>query len=224
MKNTQNAKRSQLLTAMIPIRARKAGRARLTSLALAVATSAGVVLTFNASVAPAAPADAAALIPGGATNVTSLDPHLEPLRPMLGKTWRGPFKNSRPDKPVVDILAWERALNGNAVRSIHSINNGSYGGETLYRWDSEKQVVTYHYFTTAGFMTTGTVRFDGPVWTTHEVVSGNSGGVTEVRATARLETNGTFVVKTEHRGQDGKWSIGRETVYHEDPAARVIFR
>ncbi|HKX63568.1 MAG TPA: hypothetical protein VJS65_17050, partial [Verrucomicrobiae bacterium] len=44
------------------------------------------------------------------TNAT-LDPHLEPLRPLLGKTWRGPFKNSKPEKPVVDIMRWERALN-----------------------------------------------------------------------------------------------------------------
>ncbi len=158
------------------------------------------------------------------TNAASLDPHLEPLRPLLGKTWRGPFKNSRPEKPVVDIMTWERVLNGKAVRTLHSINEGSYGGETLYRWDPEKQVVTYHYFTTAGFMTTGTVKFDGPVWTTHEMVSGASGDVTEVRATARLEADGTFSVKTEHRNRAGDWGVGHETVYREDPSARVIFR
>src|SRR5215510_11921124 len=81
----------------------------------------------------------------------SLDPHLEPLRPLLQKTWKGSFKNSRPDKPTVDVMHWERALNGRAVRVLHSINDGSYGGETLFRWDELKQAVTYHYFTTAGF-------------------------------------------------------------------------
>lgn len=158
------------------------------------------------------------------TNAPSLDPHLDPLRPMLGRTWRGPFKSSRPDKPVVDVMSWERILNGKAVRVLHSINEGSYGGETIYRWDPDKQIITYHYFTTAGFMTTGTVKFEHGTWTTHEVVSGNSGGVTEVRATARLEADGSFAVKTEHRGKDGAWGAGRETVYREDPAAKVIFR
>src|SRR5262245_5482974 len=83
----------------------------------------------------------------------TLDPHFEPLRPLLQKTWKGSFKNSSPDKPTVDVMHWERALNGRAIRVLHSINDGSYGGETLFRWDESKQAVTYHYFTTAGFTT-----------------------------------------------------------------------
>src|SRR5512147_531386 len=56
----------------------------------------------------------------------SLDPNLEPLRPLLGQTWRGEFKGSTADKPMVDVSSWERALNGKAVRMLHSINNGAY--------------------------------------------------------------------------------------------------
>jgi len=88
-----------------------------------------------------------------------LDSHLEPLRPLLGKTWKGPFANSKPDKPTVDVARWERALNGKAVRVLHSINDGVYGGETLIVWDPKKNVLESHYFTTAGFTTTGTVTF-----------------------------------------------------------------
>ncbi|MBM3823961.1 MAG: hypothetical protein FJ404_13940 [Verrucomicrobia bacterium] len=54
----------------------------------------------------------------------ALDEKLEVLRPFLGKTWRGEFKDSTPEKPVVDIAKWERALNGKAVRVLHSINDG----------------------------------------------------------------------------------------------------
>jgi hypothetical protein len=68
-----------------------------------------------------------------------LDEHLEPLRPFLGKTWRGEFKNSKPDKPTIDVAHWERALNGKAVRVVHSVNNGSYGGESIIRWDKESK-------------------------------------------------------------------------------------
>jgi len=42
----------------------------------------------------------------------SLDEHLEPLRPLLDNTWKGTFSNSTPDKPIVDVARWERALNG----------------------------------------------------------------------------------------------------------------
>lgn len=153
----------------------------------------------------------------------SLDPHLEPLRPLLNKTWRGEFKSSRPGKPVVDVLRMERALNGRAVRSEHSINEGSYGGETIYMWSEEKKAITYHYFTTAGFMTIGTLRFEGGKWITHEVVSGNSGGTTEIKGVSEIRPDGTFVVRTD-RLRNGEWSPGRETVYRVDPAAKVVFQ
>lgn len=54
----------------------------------------------------------------------SLDPHLAPLRPFLGKTWKGAFENSKPGKPTVGVQRWERALNGKAVRLLHSSNDG----------------------------------------------------------------------------------------------------
>src|SRR3954451_17497612 len=96
----------------------------------------------------------------------SLDAHLEPLRPLLGKTWKGAFKESKPEKPVVDVTHWERILSGKAVRVMHSLNDGAYGGETIFIWDEKKQTVAYYYFTTAGYMTTGTATFkDGKVIT-----------------------------------------------------------
>ena len=165
-------------------------------------------------------AGAASLV---AADSPSLHPRLEPLRPMLEKTWKGTFKSSTPEKPVVDVARWERALNGKAVRILHSVNNGAYGGESLVTWDEAKQSVVYHYFTTAGFMTTGTMSFkDGKV-TTHEVVKGKADGVTEVRGETELRPDGTLGVKTEHL-KNGEWSAGREVIYKEDPEARVVFK
>ncbi len=153
----------------------------------------------------------------------SLDPHLEPLRPLLEKTWRGTFKSSTPERPVVDVMRWERALNGRAVRVLHSVNDGAYGGETILFWDEKKQVVTYHYFTTAGFTTVGSMTFKEGRWMTHEVVAGSASGVTEVRGTGELLPDGTVRVKTEHL-KDERWQPGREVIYRDDPAAKVIFR
>jgi hypothetical protein len=173
------------------------------------------VLSILASFVCAAPLIAA--------DTPSLDPRLEPLRPFLEKTWKGTFKSSTPEKPVVDVARWERALNGKAVRILHSVNDGTYGGESLVTWDEAKQSVVYHYFTTAGFMTTGTMNFkDGKV-STHEVVKGKANGVTEVRGTSELRADGTLEVKTEHL-KNGEWSAGREVVYREDAAARVLFK
>jgi len=158
-----------------------------------------------------------------AADEPSLDSQLEPLRPLLDKTWKGAFKNSKPEKPVVDVMRWERALNGKAVRVLHSVNDGSYGGETIFMWDEKKQAVAYHYFTTAGFMTVGSVSFKDGKFITHEMVTGSSGGVTEVRGTSELLPDGAFRVKTEHL-KDGTWQPGREVTYLQDPGAKVVFK
>ncbi len=158
-----------------------------------------------------------------AADQPSLDSQLEPLRPLLDKTWKGAFKNSKPEKPVVDVMRWERALNGKAVRVLHSVNEGIYGGETIFMWDDKQKTVGYHYFTTAGFMTTGSMSLKDGKFITHEVVTGSSGGVTEVRGTSELLADGTFHVKTEYM-IDGKWQPGREVTYVQDPGAKVIFK
>jgi hypothetical protein len=158
-----------------------------------------------------------------ADQAASLDPNLEPLRPWLGKTWKGEFKSSTPEKPVIDIARWERALNGKAVRILHSINRGAYGGESLVTWDSKEQTVTYHYFTTAGFMTKGTMTVKDGKLLTHEVVQGSSQGVTEVRGISEMRPDGTFHIKTEHL-KDGQWVPGRDVTYKEDPAEQVVFQ
>lgn len=153
----------------------------------------------------------------------SLDSQLEPLRPLLEKTWRGQFKASNSDSPVVDVMRWERALNGKAVRVLHSVNDGVYGGESLVTWDSKKEQVVFHYFTTAGFMTVGTMRFESGKVISHEIVQGSADGVTEVRATSELRPDGTIQLRSEYL-KNGEWIPGREVTYREDREAKVVFR
>lgn len=152
-----------------------------------------------------------------------LDSHLEPLRPLLDKTWKGQFKDSKPDHPIVDVARWERALNGQAVRVLHSINDGVYGGEILMMWDEGKQQLVYHYYTTAGFTTVGTMRLENRKFVTHEIVTGNKDGTTEVRGTTELSPDGTFHVRSEYL-KNGTWVPGHEVTYREDSSAKVVFR
>ena len=153
----------------------------------------------------------------------TLNSHLEPLRPLLGKTWKGVFEGSKPEKSTVDMSRWERALNGQAVRVLHSINQGIYGGETLFVWNEKNQVVEYFYFTTAGYMTTGTMLVRNGRIETREVVKGDSDGVTEVRATSEIQPQGSFHVKAEYL-KKGEWTPGHEVTYREDPKGEVVFK
>lgn len=158
-----------------------------------------------------------------AEEALKLDAHLESLRPLLGKVWRAEFKNATSEKPVVDVAHWERALNGKAVRITHSINDGAYGGESIVMWDDQKKRLQYHYFTTAGFTTEGTMTMEGNVLVSRETVTGNKEGITEVRGRHEIRADGTLFVKTEYL-KGGEWMPGREAQYKEAPGAVVKFR
>ena len=148
---------------------------------------------------------------------------LEVFRPLLGKTWRGVFKNSKPEKPMVDVMKWERALNGKAVRVLHSVNDGVYGGESIIRWDAEKKQIAYHYFTTAGFFTTGTMTHADGKYSSLEKVTGDASGTTEVRATYERRGDGSLLSKVDYF-RNGAWTPGREIAYVEDATAEVKFK
>jgi hypothetical protein len=158
-----------------------------------------------------------------AADTGSLIEPLEPFRPLLDKTWRGEFKKSTPEKPLFDTARWERALNGTAIRVLHSVNDGAYGGETLIQWNKEKKQIVYHYFTTAGFNTSGTMTITGTTFTSHEKVSGGAGGVTDVRAQSELRPDGKLLVKADYFKNDEKVS-NREVLYQEDTKASVKFK
>jgi hypothetical protein len=52
---------------------------------------------------------------------------LKVFEPYIGKTYKGEFSESTPEKPVFDVQYWERILNGNGIKITHSVNDGEYG-------------------------------------------------------------------------------------------------
>jgi hypothetical protein len=166
---------------------------------------------------------AAATLVAGVLHSAELDPRLAPLSPLVGKTWRGELSPPGAAKAVVDVQRFELALNGRAVRSVHSVNDGEYGGETLFVWDDEKKSVVYTYFTTAGFYTTGTLQPEAGALQFHEIVRGTTSGVREVKATSRVLPDGRLHVKSAHL-KDGQWVDGHEAHYSVDAKAVVRFK
>jgi len=90
----------------------------------------------------------------------------------------------------------------------------------MFVWDETKKLIVYYYFTTAGFMTTGTLEVKEGKFITHEEVKGNAGGVAEVRGTSYLQ-DGKLYVKTEYL-KNGEWVQVRETTYEESPTSKVV--
>jgi hypothetical protein len=151
-----------------------------------------------------------------------LDENLKAFQPLLG-SWRGEFKSSTPEKPVIDVSLWERALNGKAVRVLHSINDGVYGGETLITWDEKTKSIVYHYFTTAGFQTKGTVKVEGKKFECHEVVTGDTEGTTEVKSTIELRDENTMQSSAKYF-KNGQSEHGREVTYKRVDGAKPVFK
>jgi hypothetical protein len=152
-----------------------------------------------------------------------MNPRFEPLRPLLGKTWKGVFPSSTPAKPVVDVSRFELVLNGQAVRNLHSINGGDYGGESLIVWDKAKDSLVYYYFTTAGFYTSGTMKAEAGGFVAHEMVTGDADGITEVKSTSQVLPDGRLHVVSQYL-KNGLWVEGRNVHYTEDKEAVVRFK
>ena len=152
-----------------------------------------------------------------------LSEHLKVFQPLVGKTFKGEFADSTPEKQKFDVSRWERALNGKAVRVLHSVNDGVYGGETIIMWDAKQERVAFWYFTTAGFQTQGTMVIDGTKWSSTEKVTGNEQGITEVRATSEFTSDGKLIVRSQYF-HDGKWEKGHEINYAESSDAKVVFK
>lgn len=156
----------------------------------------------------------------GSAAEPQLDEHLAPFAPYVGKTWRGEFKNSTKEKPQFDVSRWEMALKGKAIRILHSVNHGVYGGESLIMWDPAKKALASFYFTTAGFFTEATLEFKDGKMLTRETVRGQQSGITEVEATTEL-SDGQMHVKSRYR-KNGQWIDGHEIKYVEAPDAKVV--
>lgn len=132
------------------------------------------------------------------TETGSLAPELEAFRPFIGKTYRGEFTSKSGDKPAIDISRWERALNGKAIRILHSLNQGEYGGESIIFYDKQQKTLRFYYFTTADFYTQGEARFDGETFVSTEQVTGHADGITAVVARAYFAKDGSLTVESDY--------------------------
>ncbi|MCF6440881.1 hypothetical protein L1077_15695 [Pseudoalteromonas luteoviolacea] len=146
---------------------------------------------------------------------------LSVFSPYLG-TWQARFSMAADTPAVEDISHWERALNGTAIRTLHSINQGEYGGESLIFWDRQKQSLVFYYFTTAGFYTSGRIEVISDYeFAAYEQVVGDQNGITQVKSTSRFK-DGQFSVATQYFKQ-GKWTVPQTRIYTPSKKA-VVFK
>jgi copper(I)-binding protein len=140
-----------------------------------------------------------------------------PFAPMIGKTWRG---TGTGPEAVEDIQRWDWAVGGHAIRVVHAVNGGVYGGETLIFRDKDSGEYIFHYFTSGGFHTTGTITPTGPgVFAIEEAVHGVD-DLEALKSTGTLGPDGVYRVRASVE-RDGTWVETGGFDYREDPTATV---
>lgn len=149
---------------------------------------------------------------------------LLPFKVLLGRTFKGKLGGGEGKREQWDVLRFERALNGTAIRMLHSVNEGEYGGETIMFWDAKKESLVYYYFTTAGFHTTGTMKMiSDSKWVAHETVTGNGNGITEVKSTGEFTRDGRLKTSSEYL-RNGTWIPGHSAAYEPVSFVDVKFK
>lgn len=138
--------------------------------------------------------------------------------PLDGMVLRG--EGAGPDgKPIVDIARYNMILGGRAFQSTHRLEDGSYGGRTIFFYDESAKKYIFHYFTTAGFHTTGELMLTETGFTSVEEVQGHP-TIVEVRSEVIFGEDEIRVLPS-HVDKDGKVSSSEVRIYKriEDPGS-----
>jgi hypothetical protein len=148
-----------------------------------------------------------------------LHPKLEELRPFLGVTWKGDLSDPGAKARRTDIVRYDRTLNGEVVRMLHSMNNGDFGGEMIIRFSEEKEAVEYHYFTSAGFYVQGIMTFRGGRMIAEDR---DAQGQPVIRTVRSLK--GERLISKTQMYRDGGWTQGTEQFYEPAPEEKIRYR
>lgn len=132
--------------------------------------------------------------------------------PFSGKTFRGEWTDEKGEH-LVDISKYEIILNGRALQSTHRLQGKDYGGRTIFFYDESARNYVFHYFTTAGFHTTGTSEFVDGGLVVDEKVEGHA-TIGSVRSKVTFGED-EILIDVVYVGTDGSETPGGRRVYKE---------
>ncbi len=120
-----------------------------------------------------------------------------------GQTMQGQWVEDD-ENVVTDISYGKMILNGRAYQATHKIKGSTYGGRTIIFYDESAKSYIYHYFTTAGFHTTGEIVLIENGYKGHEKVNGHP-EIAAVSSSVEIEGD-SFTVKVQYQSHAGEWS------------------
>ncbi|NWG70814.1 MAG: hypothetical protein HXY23_04275 [Parvularculaceae bacterium] len=123
--------------------------------------------------------------------------------PLDGRTYRAEWTDES-GKKTIDVASYELILGGRALQSTHRIEGSTYGGRSIIFYDEGAKEYVFHYFTTAGFHTTGTAKMEDGVLIASEAVKGHA-IVAAVESRSRFDPE-KLSVEVVYVGKDGSRS------------------
>lgn len=132
--------------------------------------------------------------------------------PFSGKAFRGEWTDENGAK-IVDIASYELILGGRALQSTHRLEGGDYGGRTIFFYDEGAKTYVFHYFTTAGFHTSGAAQMVDGGLVTEEKVEGHD-TIASVRSTVTFGAD-AIEIDAVYISKDGTETPGGHRVYRE---------
>lgn len=134
---------------------------------------------------------------------------LEVFASFVGKSW----ESGEPGGAFHDVSKWEWGVPGRVLVVSHSVNNGVYSGVTVIHVDASTGRIVGRYATSASFHTDGVFEVTEDGFKTTETVTGDAGGITEVKSGMTFK-DGEMHVWSQYL-KDGVWSDIEERVYRE---------
>ena len=139
---------------------------------------------------------------------------LRPFEPFLGNRYQGKYSNPQDGRLMDEVQHWERTLNGNAIKMTHTINNGEYGGITIFMFDPEFETLRSWYFDTAGSVKIANINYFNEKIIITEDVTKNRNGITKVKTTLEILDNLMLLKKTKYLMKN-LWVDGNEVLYRQ---------
>lgn len=149
-------------------------------------------------------------------------PELKSLEPFIG-TWKTVSGSADGSQNFEDVSKWEWAFGGKIVKITHSVNQGSYFGESLIGWDAQQGKIVYRYVNNAGFYTDGVITPTSDGIEVHEYVRGANSGPSETLSGYKIDEQGNMVTWSKFKTDD-KWGETNKSVYASSPDATVVFK
>ncbi len=172
------------------------------------------ILAGLALLAAAAPAFAKKPVtePAAASGASAVYEPMAMFAPFSGKAFRGEWTDEKGER-LVDTAKYEIILNGRALQSTHRLERKDYGGRTIFFYDEGAKNYVFHYFTTAGFHTSGVSQFVDGGLVTDEKVEGHA-TVASVRSKV-IFGDKEVLIDVVYVGKDGSETPGGHRVYKE---------